>query len=434
MLKLTRSLTLLALGTILLATAAQAQSSDEAKNVLRRSREKCQSIQQGHYVMERKMKFMSDKDTTAERHACDFRKLPDDTIYGKAFNLTFVPMDEEANWRGHILYTGREQVWIYDTAAVIQSCDQWADKIIARRHNLKFYTALTNKSCYPLPDEEHLADSDYTYSLSDSFLDGKPCYLATYFSTNFDPDTIFGIQTILYEVSIWIDKRDYLPMQYSVAFVNVEGLVGDRSGANVSLLVGDRSGANVSLRDTVYQYEECHLTAFDTVLDPSRLTLDAIPAHLPQSNYVPYTLPEPLAEGTQAPDWALPTLTGDTVRLADLRGKVVLLDFFYKHCAPCCAALPALQRLYEKYKDQGVMLLGIDPIDDPVKDEMADFLAKRGISYTVLFSERELSSTYRIVAYPTLFFIDRDGNIAKVHRGYHPSLEEAIEEQLLKML
>ena len=247
-------------------------------------------------------------------------------------------------------------------------------------------------------------------SLSDSFLDGKPCYLATYFSTNFDPDTIFGIQTILYEVSIWIDKRDYLPMQYSVAFVNLEG------------------------QDTVYQYEECHLTAFDTVLDPSRLTLDAIPAHLPQSNYVPYTLPEPLAEGTQAPDWALPTLTGDTVRLADLRGKVVLLDFFYKHCAPCCAALPALQRLYEKYKDRGVMLLGIDPIDDPVKDEMADFLAKRGISYTVLFSERELSSTYRIVAYPTLFFIDRDGNIAKVHRGYHPSLEEAIEEQLQKML
>ena len=410
MLKLPRSLTLLALGTILLATAAQAQSSDEAKNVLRRSREKCQSIQQGHYVMERKMKFMSDKDTTAERHTCDFRKLPDDTIYGKAFNLTFVPMDEEENWKGHILYTGREQVWISDTAAVIQSCDQWADKIIAGRHNQEFYTALTNQSSYPLPDEEHLADSDYTYSLSDSFLDGKPCYLATYFSTNFDPDTIFGIQTILYEVSIWIDKRDLLPMLYTVFFLNEEN------------------------RDTMMQFEEYRLTAFDTVLDPSRLTLDAIPAHLPQSNYVPYTPPEPLAEGTPAPDWALPTLSGDTVRLADLRGKIVLLDFFYKHCAPCCAALPALQRLYEKYKDRGVMLLGIDPIDDLVKDEMADFLAKRGITYTVLFSDRELSNTYRIVAFPTLFFLDRDGKIAKVHRSYSPSLEEAIEEQLLKML
>ena len=129
-----------------MATAAQAQSSDEAKNVLRLSREKCQSIRQGHYVMERKMKFMSDKDTAAERYTCDFRKLPDDTIYGKAFNMTFVPLDEEAAWKGHILYTGREQVWIYDTVAVIQSCDQWADKIIAGRHNQEFYTPLTEEN------------------------------------------------------------------------------------------------------------------------------------------------------------------------------------------------------------------------------------------------------------------------------------------------
>lgn len=405
-----KSFALFALGTFLLATAAQAQTADKAKNVLRLSREKCLSIRQGHYVMERKMKFMSDKDTTVERHSCDFRKLPDDTIYGKAFNLTFVPMDEGANWKGHILYTGREQVWIDDTAAVIQSCDQWADKIIARRHNLKFYTALTNKSCYPLPNEEHLADSSYTYSLSDAELDGRPCHLACYRNTDFDPDTVFGIQTILYEVSIWIDKRDYLPMQYSVAFVNVEGL------------------------DTLYQYEECRLTAFDTVLDPRSLTMEAIPAHLPQSNYVPYTPPEPLVEGTLASDWKLPTLTGDTVRLADLRGKVVLLDFFYKHCAPCCAALPRLQHLHEKYKDRGVVLLGVDPVDDPVKDEMAEFLAKRGITYTVLFSDRQLSQTYRIVAFPTLFFLDRDGKIVKMYRGYSPSLEEIIEEQLQKML
>ena len=405
-----KSFAVLALGAMLMTTTAQAQTSDDAKSVLRRSREKCQSIKQGHYVMERKMKFMSDKDTAAERYTCDFRKLPDDTIYGKAFNMTFVPLDEEAAWKGHILYTGREQVWIYDTAAVVQSCDQWADKIIAGRHNRVFYTPLTEENCHPLPGKNWLADSNYIYSLSETLLDGKPCYRATYFNTNFEPDTVFGITTIRYEVNIWIDKRDYLPVQYTELYINEE------------------SG------DTMTQYKECRLTAFDTALAPSRLTLDAIPANLPRRDYVPYTPPEPLAEGTLAPDWALPTLTSDTVRLADLRGKVVLLDFFYKHCAPCCAALPFLQNLHKKYKDQGVVLLGVDPIDDPVKDEIADFLAKRGITYTVLFSERELSQTYHIAAYPTLFFIDRDGNIAKVHRGYHPSLEASIEEQLQKML
>lgn len=55
-------------------------------------------------------------------------------------------------------------------------------------------------------------------------------------------------------------------------------------------------------------------------------------------------------------------------------------------------------------------------------------------TYTVLFSDRELSSTYHIVGYPTLFFIDHDGKIAKVQSGYHPTLEAAIEEQLQKML
>ena len=392
------------------STMAQNNNSDEAKSILRLSREKCQSIRQGHYVMEHKMKYMSDKDTEMVRFTCDFRKLPDDTIYGKAFNMLFKPMDEEANWRGHIIYTGREQVWIYDTAAVIQSCDQWADKIIAGRHNREFYTPLTNKSCYPLPDEEHLADSSYSYSISDAELDGRPCHLARYRKTDFDPDTVFGINTLLYEVCIWIDKHDYLPIQYNVFFLNEE------------------SG------DTMTQFEEYRLTAFDTVLDPSRLTLDAIPANLTLSNFVPYTRPESLAEGTPAPDWALPTLTGDTVRLADLRGKVVLLDFFYKSCAPCCAALPGLQRLHEKYKDRGVVLLGIDPIDNPEKDEMADFLAKRGITYTVLFSDRELSNTYRIGGYPSLFILDRDGKIVKISHGYSPTMEETIEEQLQKML
>ena len=405
-----KTIALLACVLAIGSTIAQNNNSDEAKSVLRLAREKCQSIRQGHYVMEHKMKYMSDKDTDMVRFTCDFRKLPDDTIYGKAFNMTFEPMDEEANWRGHIIYTGREQVWIYDTAAVIQSCNQWADEIIAGRHNRKFYAALTNKSCYPIPDEEHMADSSYSYSLWDAELDGRPCHLARYRKTDYEPDTVYGINTLLYEVCIWIDKRDYLPIQYNVFFLNEEN------------------------RDTMTQFEVCRLLEFSPEVDPSRLTLDAIPANLPRRDYVPYTPPEPLAEGTPAPDWALPTLAGDTVRLADLRGKVVLLDFFYKHCAPCCAALPFLQSIHEKYKDRGVVLLGIDPIDNPEKDEMADFLAKRSVTYTVLFSDRELSNTYHIVAYPTLFFIDRDGNIAKVQSGYHPTLDATIEEQLQKLL
>ena len=70
-------------------TVCNAQESVE--NVIRKSREKCQSIQEGHYVMERKMKHMDDKDTDYYRITCCFRKIPDDTIFGKAFSMINEP-------------------------------------------------------------------------------------------------------------------------------------------------------------------------------------------------------------------------------------------------------------------------------------------------------------------------------------------------------
>lgn len=388
---------------------AGCNSRPSAKSVLRKSYKKCQSIQGGHYEMARKMKYMSDNDTTFDRYTCDFKKLPDDTIYGKAFNS--FEEHSVSEWSRHYLYTGNEFVYFDDSTGTLMPCDLWAADIIRERHNRKFYTALATKSCYPIPNEEGLADSTYSYSLSEIRLDGKPCYLIDILGpVDDEPDSIFGHKCIRYEINLWIDKKDYLPLQYSIAFDDVQQ------------------------QDTMCQYEECRLVDFRPVADASKLTLESIPAEVTLKDYEPYNAPEPLPEGSPAPDWSLPTLTGDTIRLADLKGKVVLLDFFYKSCAPCCAAMPVLQNLHEKYKDKGFVMLGIDPIDDPEKDEMADFLAKRGITYTILFSERELSTTYRIAGYPTLYFLDREGKIAKIHRGFGNGMEEELEADLIELL
>ena len=383
-------------------------AQESVETVILKTREKCQSIQEGHYVMERKMKHMSDKDTDYYRITCYFRKIPDDTIFGKAFSMINEPQGHP-EWNGHFLYTGNEFVYIDDTATIL-SCTQWAETIKRRRHNFNFYTPLTNKSCYPVPTEENMADSDYVLSLAEAQLDGKPCYLLDIFvKQDGEPDPNFGIICLRYEMNIWIDKRDYMPLQYSVAFDDIDG------------------------PDTVYQYEECKLVSFDPRIDESQLALESIPSHITMQDYVPYKAPEPLTEGTPAPEWSLPTLTGDTVRLADLRGKVVLLDFFYKSCAPCCAALPVLQSLHEKFKDRGVVVVGIDPYDDPVKKEMDEFLSKRGITYTVLFSDYKLSEAYHIRAFPTLFILDRDGKIVKIHTGFSKDMGTELEEQLLKL-
>lgn len=366
--------------------------------------------------MDWKKKYMSDNDTTYNRYTCDFKKLPDDTIFGKAFNSFEEYLNSKWISSYHHLYTGNEYVSYGDSTGIIQSCDLWAKDIIRGRHNRKFYTPLANKSSYPLRtnedlDDENIFNKDYSYSLSETQLDGKSCYFVDILGpADEEPDSIYGMQTIRYEINLWIDKEDYMPLQYSIAFDIVEQ------------------------QDTMYQYDEFKLLVFDPNVDESKLALESIPENIILKDYEPYKAPEPLPEGSLAPEWSLPTLTGDTLRLADLKGKVVLLDFFYKSCAPCCAAMPILQSLHEKYKDKGFMMIGIDPIDDPEKDEMADFLAKRGITYTILFAERELSSTYHIAGYPTLFFLDRDGKIAKVHRGFGKGMEEELEADLVKLL
>lgn len=384
--------------------AVQAQNGDEAKRVLRLSREKCQSILQGHYVLEHRNKTMMDRDTTIIRYTCDFKKLPTDTLFNKAFNMfTEFPGHEE--WNDHTLYTGNELVIYNDTAGEIMVCELWADKIKHIRHNFTFYEALTNKNCYPIPDEKLMSNSAYTFTLMET----PSCYKVDYIKTEPEPAGP-GMQCIRYEVEMWLDKNSHLPVQYTIAYDLVEG------------------------QDTMCQYDLFKLLAFDAEIDESRLTIESIPATVTLSDYVPNEEPEPLAEGTMAPDWSLPTLTGDTVRLADLRGKVVLIDFFYKSCAPCCAALPFLQSLHEKYKDNGFVMIGIDPYDDPVKGEMSAFLAKRGVTYTVLFSDRELPKTYHVSGYPTLIFLNREGNIVKTQYGFSTALEETLEEQLKKML
>ena len=388
------------------AAGANAQNADEAKNVIRLCREKCHSIKGGHYEVEEQTKYMTEKDTMTLLLSCDYKKVPEDTVFGKLF-ATITKWTDDMS--GIEIYTGKEYILYFNNEATVMSCNKWTDQIISRRHNVRFYDVLTEPNASPMPSDKTLDDTLTTYSLTETTLDDKPCYKADYVRTKFDPD-VFGMQRLRLYVQIWIDKQTYMPLQLTSVIDIKEG------------------------EDTLCQYEQYKLLSFDSTINESRFTLDAIPAGATMMDYVPYVPPTPLEENTQAPEWTLPTLKGDSISLADLRGKVVLVDFFYKGCAPCGAAMPVLQRLHEKYKDQGVVVIGIDPIDDPVKDNMADFLAKRGIDYTVVFSSRNLPQEYHVIGYPTLFFINEKGKIEKIHEGFSQTMEQELEEQIQKML
>jgi len=118
--------------------------------------------------------------------------------------------------------------------------------------------------------------------------------------------------------------------------------------------------------------------------------------------------------GQAAPEFALPNLDGTTVRLADFRGQVVILDFWASWCAPCVTTAPVLEELCEHYQDGGVVLVGVT-IDRRVEDAR-QFLEDNGHTSMIalwgsLDTAREVKALYGVVEIPHVFVIDRIGFI-----------------------
>ncbi len=129
--------------------------------------------------------------------------------------------------------------------------------------------------------------------------------------------------------------------------------------------------------------------------------------------------------GNLAPDFALKDLEGSTVRLSDLRGKPVLVNFWATWCPPCREEMPTLEKAYQKYRQEGVEFLGIDMREDA--ETVRKFVQQNRYSWTFLLdSDGRVASSYRAVSIPTSFFLDRDGIVRDMHLGaITPSLLEA---------
>jgi thiol-disulfide isomerase/thioredoxin len=124
--------------------------------------------------------------------------------------------------------------------------------------------------------------------------------------------------------------------------------------------------------------------------------------------------------GNQAPDFALSTVTGDTLRLSDLRGDVVLVDFWATWCGPCKMAMPHLQEIHEEYQDKGVQIVAIS-VDKQGAKIVKPFIAKHGYSFQVLLTDNQIERKFGgIQGIPTTFIIGPDGKVFKRFVGYQP--------------
>lgn len=138
-----------------------------------------------------------------------------------------------------------------------------------------------------------------------------------------------------------------------------------------------------------------------------------------------------LAVGQSAPAFTATTLDGQPVSLADLSGKLVVLNFWATWCPPCREEMPYFNDVYEQYKDQGLVIIGINLGESEVA--VRAFLQRTGVTFPVIIDQRDrLTRLYDVVPLPTTYVIGPDGRIRARVPGLVPrqQLEEWVRQYL----
>jgi peroxiredoxin len=124
---------------------------------------------------------------------------------------------------------------------------------------------------------------------------------------------------------------------------------------------------------------------------------------------------EGIEKGNRLPDVELTTLGGETIRVGELRGQPLVVNFWATWCGPCAEEIPMLEQAYKANSEAGLRLLAIT---DESPDAVAPFMQVHEMSFPVLLDKgKAANNKYRVQAIPTTFFVDRSGVIVERHLG-----------------
>jgi len=130
-----------------------------------------------------------------------------------------------------------------------------------------------------------------------------------------------------------------------------------------------------------------------------------------------------------APDFTLTDAAGEPFSLSELKGQVIMINFWASWCGPCRQEMPLLEAIYQKYEPLGFTLLGVNVEEDSTDGQA--WLKDRPVSFPVLYDPANgVSKMYDVIAMPSTVLIDREGNVRYLHHGYRPGYENDYMNQI----
>lgn len=387
--------TLLALITILCFLLIRCKKSDEA--VLTRSISKLNSLktieykENFHWLNEEQGLDVQDSAT------CFFDFTSADTLLGARYQFSFKQGEQVFN--GVKLFqmdTIEERILYYDepsTRVIYGSMLMYNSIFILKKvlpEFLKNSSTIINKQNDTLINDEK--NYCFNITIKDNYLD-------------YDAKLIYD-KGVIEKFNLYISKQSYLPTQFTSFFPRNQGY---RTAKYSSIK------SNVARPDSIWEYDRFPQKYL-------RISNQDLVKRIQAKSQIKV--------GQRAPDWSLPLVTGDSVRLSDLEGSLVLLEFWFPYCGGCIKAIPEINTLYEIYSRNGLKVYGIEFAKSNSKG-LDDYIKKQNISYPTLHTGKDVADKYGVEAAPTFFLIDKKGFIVYSFVGFNKiNLINAIDDNL----
>jgi cytochrome c biogenesis protein CcmG/thiol:disulfide interchange protein DsbE len=138
------------------------------------------------------------------------------------------------------------------------------------------------------------------------------------------------------------------------------------------------------------------------------------------------------AQRQSAPDFTLVDIKGNKFSLKDLRGKVVLLDFWATWCPPCVISSPEVEKISQEYKGKKFEVVRISLDDSP--DAVLRYLSTHSLTGRIAMTDGEVEQVYRVQGIPSFYMIDQTGGLVKSWGGYHPMMPKIWRQEIDRLL